>query len=61
VSIDGATPGNNHGMDIDSSGLGVVTAERLYQLIRQSGPVADRSFEIQFLNPGVQAYAFTFG
>lgn len=61
VSINGAAPGDNHGMDIDPSGLGVVTTERLYQLIRQTGTVTDRTFEIQFLDPGVQAYAFTFG
>ena len=48
-------------MDTDSRGSGVVTAYRLYQLVRQKGAVADRTFEIEFLDPGVQAFAFTFG
>ena len=61
VMIDGKAPGDDHGADIDAAGNGVVQGQRLYQLIRQSGPVADRNFEIQFLDPGVQAYAFTFG
>jgi cytochrome c biogenesis protein CcdA/thiol-disulfide isomerase/thioredoxin len=61
VTIDGAPPGNSHGTDVDAGGDGVVTAQRLYQLIRQSGPIADRTFEIRFLDPGVQAFAFTFG
>lgn len=61
VTLDGAPPGANHGSDIDADGQGIVTGQRLYQLIRQSGPVADHLFEIRFLDPGVQAYAFTFG
>ena len=61
VTIDGARPGDNHGADVDADGQGVVTGQRLYQLIRQSGPITDRTFEIEFLDPGVQAYAFTFG
>ncbi len=61
VSIDGAAPGKNHGADIDADGQGVVDGQRLYQLIRQSGAISDRTFEIEFLDPGVQAYAFTFG
>jgi cytochrome c biogenesis protein CcdA/thiol-disulfide isomerase/thioredoxin len=61
VTIDGMAPGDSHGTDIDAEGNGTVTGERLYQLIRQSGPVADHLFEIRFLDPGVQAYAFTFG
>jgi cytochrome c biogenesis protein CcdA/thiol-disulfide isomerase/thioredoxin len=61
VTIDGAAPGNDHGADVDADGRGVVNGERLYQLIRQDGEIKDRLFEIQFLNPGVQAYAFTFG
>jgi Thioredoxin like C-terminal domain len=48
-------------MDTDADGNGVVTTQRLYQLVRASGAVADRTFEIRFLDPGVQAYAFTFG
>jgi len=61
VTIDGAPPGKDHGADVDAEGMGVVSGERLYQLIRQSGEIRDRVFEIQFLDPGVQAYAFTFG
>jgi cytochrome c biogenesis protein CcdA/thiol-disulfide isomerase/thioredoxin len=61
VTIDGAAPGDNHGADIDADGQGTVTSQRLYQLIRQRGPIADRTFEIEFLDPGAQAYAFTFG
>ena len=61
VTIDGAEPEGNHGTDIDAQGHGVVTEQRLYQLVRQNGPIADRTFEIEFLDPGIQAYAFTFG
>ena len=61
VTIDGAAPGDSHGADVDADGEGVVTEQRLYQLVRQSGPIGDHTFEIQFLDPGVQAYAFTFG
>jgi cytochrome c biogenesis protein CcdA/thiol-disulfide isomerase/thioredoxin len=61
VRIDGTAPGEDHGSDIDASGAGTVRGHRLYQLIRQKGPVEDRTFEIQFLDPGVQAFAFTFG
>jgi thiol-disulfide isomerase/thioredoxin len=61
VTIDGAPPGDSHGADTDADGRGAVTEQRLYQLVRQSGPIADRTFEIRFLAPGVQAYAFTFG
>ncbi len=61
VTIDGAAPGDSHGSDIDADGLGAVTEQRLYQLIRQRGSIADHTFEIRFLDPGVQAYAFTFG
>jgi cytochrome c biogenesis protein CcdA/thiol-disulfide isomerase/thioredoxin len=61
VTIDGKTPGNAHGMDVDAEGNGVVTTQRLYQLVRATGAVADHTFEIRFLDPGVQAYAFTFG
>lgn len=61
VTIDGKPPGDDHGMDTDADGRGTVTGQRLYQLVRQSGAIMDRSFEIQFLDSGVQAYAFTFG
>ena len=61
VTIDGAPPGDNHGADVDADGQGVVNGQRLYQLIRQNGVVTDRTFEIRFLDPGAEAYAFTFG
>jgi hypothetical protein len=61
VFIDGQPPGANHGSDVDDQGKGTVTDQRLYQLVRQSGPIADRQFEIEFLDSGVEAYAFTFG
>ncbi|BBU29623.1 cytochrome C biogenesis protein DipZ [Burkholderia sp. THE68] len=61
VSIDGAAPGASHGSDVQADGTGTVTEQRLYQLVRQTGPVADRTFTIEFLDPGVEAYAFTFG
>jgi thiol-disulfide isomerase/thioredoxin len=61
VTIDGAAPGVDHGTDVDADGYGVIDGQRLYQLVRQSSAVSDRTFEIEFLDPGVQAYAFTFG
>jgi cytochrome c biogenesis protein CcdA/thiol-disulfide isomerase/thioredoxin len=61
VSIDGAAPGADHGSDVNANGEGMITDQRLYQLVRQSGSVNDRTFSIEFLDPGVQAYAFTFG
>jgi hypothetical protein len=61
VRIDGAVPGDDHGVDIGADGAGTVVEHRLYQLIRQSGEVRDRIFEIEFEDPGVAAYAFTFG
>jgi thiol-disulfide isomerase/thioredoxin len=61
VTLDGKPPGDNHGADVDAAGQGVVTGQRLYQLIRQSGTIGDHTFEIRFLDPGVEAYAFTFG
>jgi cytochrome c biogenesis protein CcdA/thiol-disulfide isomerase/thioredoxin len=61
VRVDGAPPGNDHGTDVDAAGHGTVTEQRLYQLIRQSGEIRDRLFEIEFLDPNVMAYAFTFG
>jgi thiol-disulfide isomerase/thioredoxin len=61
VTIDGKPPGADHGMDTDAEGNGTVTGERLYQLIRQKGDIADHTFAIEFLDPGVRAYAFTFG
>ena len=61
VLIDGHAPGADHGMDTDDQGRGVITDHRLYQLVRQKGPIADHTFEIQFDAPAVQAFAFTFG
>ena len=61
VSIDGASPGNNHGTDVMADGTGTVSEQRLYQLVRQTGDVKDHTFTIEFLDPGVEAYAFTFG
>jgi cytochrome c biogenesis protein CcdA/thiol-disulfide isomerase/thioredoxin len=61
VTIDGKAPGADHGMDTDADGYGTVKEDRLYQLIRQRGAVQDRTFRIEFLVPGVQAYSFTFG
>ena len=61
VTIDGVAPGGNHGVDTDPQGKGTITEHRLYQLIRQKDGVEDRTFEIEFLDPGAQAFAFTFG
>jgi cytochrome c biogenesis protein CcdA/thiol-disulfide isomerase/thioredoxin len=61
VKLDGTAPGDDHGTDTDAAGFGTVQGDRLYQLIRQKGTVEDRTFEIEFLDPGVQAFAFTFG
>jgi thiol-disulfide isomerase/thioredoxin len=61
VLIDGQPPGAAHGIDVDEQGGGTVTEQRLYQLIRQPKPIADRQFQIEFLGPGVEAFAFTFG
>ncbi len=61
VAIDGKPPGADHGMDVDAAGHGTVREQRLYQLVRLQGGAGDRLFEITFLDPGVQAYAFTFG
>jgi cytochrome c biogenesis protein CcdA/thiol-disulfide isomerase/thioredoxin len=61
VRIDGKTPSADHGMDTDADGNGVIDTQRLYQLVRQTGGSGERLFDIEFLDPGVQAYAFTFG
>ncbi|HCS45706.1 MAG TPA: cytochrome C biogenesis protein [Pseudomonas sp.] len=61
VLIDGKAPGDAHGTDVAPDGSGSVTEQRLYQLVRQTGSVTDRTFSIEFLDPGVSAYAFTFG
>ena len=61
VTLDGAPPGPDHGMDIDDAGRGQITTQRLYQLVRQKDPGRERLFTIEFIDPGVEAYAFTFG
>jgi hypothetical protein len=61
VLIDGHPPGAAHGIDVDEHGNGTVTEQRMYQLIRQPGLIDDRQFEIEFLGPGIEAFAFTFG
>jgi thiol-disulfide isomerase/thioredoxin len=61
VLLDGAPPGPAHGLDIDEDGTGTLTQPRLYQLIRQPGPIVDRTFEITLHGTGVEAYVFTFG
>jgi thiol-disulfide isomerase/thioredoxin len=61
VTMDGKPPGAAHGVDTDASGNGKVDEPRMYQLIRQTPPITDHVFEIEFLDPGVQAYSFTFG
>jgi hypothetical protein len=61
VTLDGAPPGADHGTDVDAGGWGLLKEPRMYQLIRQTRPVIDRTFQIQFLAPGARAYDFTFG
>ncbi|RSL16446.1 thiol-disulfide isomerase/thioredoxin [Edaphobacter aggregans] len=61
ILIDGEPPAAGHGVDVDEQGNGTVTEQRMYQLVRQSEPIHDRLFEIEFLDPGVEAFAFTFG
>jgi thiol-disulfide isomerase/thioredoxin len=61
VLVDGEPPGSDHGLDVDEQGHGRLSQQRLHQLIRQGGSITDRTFEIAFLAPGAEAYAFTFG
>ncbi|HEV2801689.1 MAG TPA: thioredoxin family protein [Pyrinomonadaceae bacterium] len=61
VALDGQPPVTAHGVDVDEQGNGTIAEQRLYQLIRQPKPIADRRFEIEFLDPGAEAFAFTFG
>jgi hypothetical protein len=61
VLLDGQPPGPDHGTDVDDHGSGTLAEQRLYQLVRQHGPVTERTFQITFPDPGAEAYAFTFG
>jgi hypothetical protein len=59
--LDGEAPGPSHGVDVDEDGNGVLSDDRMYQLVREHDKVRDRTLEITFLEPGAEAYAFTFG
>ena len=61
VLVDGEPPGDAHGIDVDSHGVGTIIEPRMYQLIRQTRPITDRLFEIEFLDPSVEIFSFTFG
>jgi hypothetical protein len=61
VLLDGTAPGAAHGFDVDEGGNGTLADQRLYQLIRQTGAIGERRFEIEFLGAGAEAYCFTFG
>jgi thiol-disulfide isomerase/thioredoxin len=61
VLVDGEPPGDAHGLDVDEQGHGTLSQQRLHQLIRARGAITDRTFEITYLAPGVEAYCFTFG
>jgi hypothetical protein len=61
VTLDGEPPGESHGVDVDGEGNGVLRDGRMYQLVRQHDAVRERTLEITFVEPGAQAYSFTFG
>ena len=61
VTIDGRPPGESHGVDIDASGHGTVERQRMYHLVREHGSIGDRQLEIEFLEPGAEAFVITFG
>ena len=61
VLVDGLPPGDSHGLDVNEQGMGTLADHRLYQLIRQKGPIKDHLFEVEFLDAGADAFAFTFG
>jgi len=61
VRLDGATPGDDHGVDSNTDGAGEIHQPRMYQFIRQKGPIRDRTLEVEFLDPGVQSFSLTFG
>ena len=59
--IDGSPPVNANGEDIDGQGNGIIKGQRMYHLLRQSGSIVDRTIEIEFSDPQVELYVFTFG
>jgi hypothetical protein len=61
VRVNGAAPGDDRGSDAAADGTGEVRRPRMYQLVRQKGPIQDATFEIEFLDPGIEAFSFTFG
>jgi hypothetical protein len=61
VRLDGQAPGPAHGVDVDTGGNGIADYQRIHQLIRQTGTISDRLFEIEFFDDGVEAFVFTFG
>ena len=61
VRVDGAAPGAAHGLDVNEERWGTLVQPRLYQLVREPRSITDRTFEVAFLDPGVEAYVFTFG
>jgi hypothetical protein len=61
VLIDGRPPRESHGLDVDDQGIGTISEQRLYQLIRQTSPVGEHQFEIEFLDSGAEAFSVTFG
>ena len=61
MRLDGEPPGPTTGLDVDASGEGPIDEPRMYQLVRQRGPVRPRTFEVTFDGPGVRGYVFTFG
>jgi len=61
VFLDGEIAASEHGADVEPDGTGTIVQQRMYQLIRQTGPIEDRRFEIEFSNPGAEAFCFTFG
>jgi len=61
ILIDGHPPGDAHGVDVDAQGNGTLSEQRMYQLLRQPQPIAERQFEIEFLDAGAEAFSFTFG
>jgi hypothetical protein len=61
VLLDGEAPGASHGVDVDEDGNGLLQDARMYQLVREHDEVRQRTLEVTFLEPGAEAYAFTFG